>query len=279
MQQVDFIQGRTRMFGIVGDPIAQVRSPEMITWEFHRRGVDAVLVPIHLPAADFDAVMPALMRLANFGGFVLTVPFKTRALRLADRQSVQAQTLGSINLLVRRSDGGWSGDILDGMGCVGAFIKRGIAIEGRSLMVLGLGGAGGAIACAMAAERPRLIRLHDLSPERCQFIGRCIGRISPSTRVEIAPARVDDVDVLIHATPVGMLSDARLPLDVQSLPQALVVFDAVVMPEQTPLLDLAERCGCTLVKGREMMLAQIPQLVDRFLDPDAITVDGSVPGV
>jgi shikimate dehydrogenase len=78
--QVDFIRGRSRMFGIVGDPIAQVRSPEMITWEFHRRGVDALLVPIHVPAADFDVLMPALMRMANFGGFVLTIPFKTRAL-------------------------------------------------------------------------------------------------------------------------------------------------------------------------------------------------------
>jgi len=90
MQQVDFIQGRTRMFGIIGDPIAQVRSPEMITWEFQRRGVDAVLVPLHVPAADFDGVMPALMRLANFGGFVLTIPFKARALVFADRLGLQA---------------------------------------------------------------------------------------------------------------------------------------------------------------------------------------------
>jgi len=54
MTQVNFIRGRTRMFGIVGDPIAQVRSPEMITWELQRRGVDALLVPLHVPAADFE---------------------------------------------------------------------------------------------------------------------------------------------------------------------------------------------------------------------------------
>lgn len=56
------------MFGIVGDPIAQVRSPEMITWELQRRGVDAVLVPLHVPEEQFEALMPALMRLVNFGG-------------------------------------------------------------------------------------------------------------------------------------------------------------------------------------------------------------------
>ncbi|MFM7343365.1 MAG: hypothetical protein ACKO3Q_11945, partial [Betaproteobacteria bacterium] len=107
MSQVDFIKGRTRMFGIVGDPIAQVRSPEMITWELQRRGVDAVLVPLHVPEAQFEALMPALMRLANFGGFVLTIPFKSRALAFADLLGLQAQVLGGLNLLVRRADGRW----------------------------------------------------------------------------------------------------------------------------------------------------------------------------
>ena len=98
-----------------------------------------------------------------------------------------------------------------------------------------------------------------------------MARISPGTRVESGPPRIDDADVLINATPVGMLADARLPIDVTTLPPQLVVFDAIVMPEQTPLLGLAERCGCTVVRGRGMMLGQIPQLVDRLLDPDAIT--------
>ena len=258
------------MFGIVGDPIAQVRSPEMITWEFHRRGVDALLVPIHVPAADFDVLMPALMRMANFGGFVLTIPFKTRALAFADHLGLQAQVLGSLNLLVRRSDGRWAGEMLDGMGCVAAFESRCIPIEGRGLMIVGLGGAGGAIACAMAARRPGRVRLYDLSVPRCQFIQSCIARISPSTVVHIGPPAIEDMDILINASPVGMLEDARMPIEVQALPPELVVFDAIVMPEQTPLLDLAERCGCTVVRGREMMLGQIPKLVDGFLAPDSV---------
>jgi shikimate dehydrogenase len=243
----------------------------MITWEFQRRGIDALLVPLHVPAAGFEHTMAALMRLVNFGGFVITVPFKVRALGLADRLGLQAQVMGGINVLVRRSDGRWSADMLDGMGCVAAFKQRGIPIEGRSLMILGLGGAGSAIACAVAAERPRLMRLHDLSAERCRFTSQCIARISPTTMVETGPPRLDEIDVLINATPVGMLADTRLPLEVSSLPAQLVVFDAIVMPEQTPLLGLAEQCGCTVVRGREMMLGQIPQLVDRLLNPEVIT--------
>lgn len=263
------------MFAIVGDPIAQVRSPEMITWEFHRRGIDALLVPMNVPASSFDEVMPSLMRLANFEGFVLTIPFKTRGLKFVDRLGLQAQVLGGINQMVRRTDGGWSGDILDGMGCVAAFHQRGLPIAGQRLMLLGLGGAGGAIACAMAAEKPLAMRIHDLDPKRCEHIRTCIERISPSTQVIIGKPTLEDIDVLINATPVGMLSDPRMPIDVQVLPSHLVVFDAIVMPEQTPLLKLAQACGCTVVRGREMMLGQIPKLVDGFLNPDDVGANAS----
>jgi shikimate dehydrogenase len=69
----------------------------------------------------------------------------------------------------------------------------------------------------------------------------------------------------MNASPVGMLSDARLPLAATKFDKNLVVFDAIVMPENTPLLTLAQNCGCELVRGREMMLGQISRLVDYFL--------------
>ncbi|MFM8624360.1 MAG: hypothetical protein ACKOCZ_07610 [Betaproteobacteria bacterium] len=98
------------------------------------------------------------------------------------------------------------------------------------------------------------MRLYDLSAQRCEFIRSCIARISAETVVDIGPPTAQGMDILINASPVGMLEDARLPLQVQTLPSDLVVFDAIVMPEQTPLLALAERCACTVVRGREMML-------------------------
>ena len=65
-----------------------------------------------------------------------------------------------------------------------------------------------------------------------------------------------------------MLDDARLPIAIAALPPAMTVFDAIVMPETTPLLALAERCGCTTVRGREMMRGQIARMVDFFLAAD-----------
>ncbi len=274
MDQVDFLNGQTRLYGIVGDPIEQVRSPEMITWEMRQRGLNAVLVPVHVRAQDFDEVMPQLLRVHNLDGLVFTIPFKAKAMAYAERLGPQATQVGALNALVRR-DGHWCGEIFDGLGCVEGFRRRGLALRGQRIMLMGLGGAGAAIAAAVAAERPALLRMFDPDAARSQRLADVVRRISPTTLVELAPASIEGIDVLMNASPVGMLDDARLPLAVTSLPESLVVFDAIVKPEQTPLLALAQECGCTVVRGREMMRGQIAKLVDYFAAPPDDFVAGS----
>jgi shikimate dehydrogenase len=262
--QVAFVNGRTRLYGIVGDPIVQVRSPEMVTWALQRRGLDAVLVPIHVHEAEFEQVLPQLMRVANLDGLVFTIPFKQRASALAATLGPQARAIGAINALARGADGHWHGEIFDGLGCVEALRQAGVAVGGARAMLMGLGGAGTAIAAALAAERPALLRIFDLDASRCERAAAMLRTASPETEVVVGAPVVDGMDVLLNATPVGMLDDARLPFEVPRLPASLVVFDAIVMPERTPLLAHAEACGCRTVRGREMMRGQIARIVDFF---------------
>lgn len=261
---VDYISGRTRIFAIVGHPIEQVRSPELVTAEFRRRGADAIMVPLHVLPDAFEGTMRALMAMPNLGGLVLTIPFKARGCALADRLSADAQAVGAINVLVRDPDGRWRGEILDGLGCVAAFRRRGLSFAGRRVCLIGAGGAGAAIAVAVAAQGPRAIRLFDLDGGRADALAARVRAVAPSVSVTVAPPAAAEADILMNASPVGMLGDARLPFAVESLPAGLVVFDAVVKPARTPLLALAARCGCTVVTGREMMQGQIGRMVDVF---------------
>ncbi len=262
---VDYIGGRTRLYGIVGHPIEQVRSPEMFTAEFRRRERDAILVPLHVLPDAFDATLPALMRLHNLDGLVFTIPYKVRACALAAELGVQAQRVGAINALARGSDGRWRGEIFDGLGCVEAFRRRGIPLAGLRIAMIGAGGAGAAVGVAIASERPRSMRVHDLDPVRAEALAARIRAADPAIDVAVAPPSVEDTDVLLNVSPVGMLGDARLPVDVDALPSRLVVFDAVVKPDRTPLIELAAACGCTTVIGREMMRGQVSRMVDFFL--------------
>jgi len=261
--EVDYVSGRTRLYGIVGDPVVQVRSPEMFTATFRRRGLEAIMVPLHVAPAAFEDTLAGLMALRNLDGLVFTIPYKARALPLAATLGDQARTVGAINALARDGER-WKGEIFDGLGCVEAFRRRGIALRGARLMLIGAGGAGSAIAVAAAHERPAFMRIHDVDRARVEALADKVARVSPDTKVEVASARIDDVDILLNATPVGMLDDTRLPFAVDGLPVRLVVFDAIVKPERTPLLQLAEACGCPTVRGREMMRGQIDRMVDYF---------------
>jgi shikimate dehydrogenase len=261
--EVDYVSGRTRVFGIVGDPIAQVRSPEMFSAEFRKRGRDAILVPLHVLPDDFDACLAGLMQLQNLGGLIFTIPYKIRALGLASTLGPQARVVGAINALTR-DDQGWKGEIFDGLGCVEAFRRRGLKFQGQRIMLLGAGGAGAAIGVAIASQEPRSIEVFDVDQARAQLLVDKIQSVAPRTRVRAGPPHVDDIDMLLNATPVGMLDDAHLPLVVERLPRELVVFDAIVKPERTPLMQLAQAGGCRTVFGREMMLGQISRMVDYF---------------
>jgi len=258
LDEVDYVSGRTRVFGIVGHPIAQVRSPEMFTAEFRRRGVDAILVPLHVLPEDFALVLPQLQRLQNLGGLVFTIPYKAQACALAEVLGGQAQAVGAINALARAADGRWRADIFDGLGCVEAFRRRQIPLAGKRVLLMGAGGAGSAIAAAVARERPASLAIYDVDPARAGALAVKVGA------THAAAATVENVDVLMNATPVGMLDDARLPIAASTFPRGLVVFDAIVKPETTPLLALARSCGCVTVGGREMMLGQISKMVDFF---------------
>jgi shikimate dehydrogenase len=266
--EVDYVSGKTRVFGIVGHPIEQVRSPEMFTAEFHRRGRDAILVPLHVLPEDFDAALPQLLRLQNLGGLVFTIPFKVRACGFADELGDQARVVGAINALMKNAHGRLRADIFDGLGCVEAFRRRGIAFGGKRVMLLGAGGAGSAIAVAIGRERPASLRLFDIDAERATALAAKVASANPDVEVTSGPATIDGIDILLNASPVGMLGDARLPMALAALPRELVVFDAIVKPERTPLITLAEKCGCTTVFGREMMRGQISRMVDFFLAGD-----------
>ena len=267
MNQVDFVNGKTRVYGIVGDPIEQVRSPEMVTWEMQKRDHNAVLIPMHIARDEFDTVMPQIMRMRNLDGLIFTIPFKAQAIALAKTLGPQASQIGAINALKKHSNGAWSGEIFDGIGCVEAFKQRGITLQDKRLQLIGLGGAGSAICVALAYEKPKLLRLFDINAQTTERMAKMVNTISPQTVVEVGLPLAEGIDILLNASPVGMLNDARLPLAVEQFKKELIVFDAIVMPENTPLLSLAQDCGCQVVRGREMMLGQISKIVDYFFAP------------
>src|SRR6202051_593654 len=124
------LDGETRLYPIVGDPVAQTRSPAGLTREFAARNVNAVCVPVHVAPGDFDAFMRAAKRVQNIDGFVITIPHKLAALAHCNETSDRAHRLGAITLLHRLRGGRWRGDLTDGTAMVAALRGAGFEASG-----------------------------------------------------------------------------------------------------------------------------------------------------
>lgn len=258
------ISGHTRLLGIVGDPITQVGSPQACNPLLAAAGVDAVLLPFHVPAAHFETAMAGLMRLGNLDGLLVTIPFKERALALADRVRPVATAVGAANVLRREADGSWTADMFDGFGLLRALTGLGVAVAGASVLLLGAGGAGRAIAVTLAREGAARIGIHDLDRARTAALVARVRAAAPGCAVAEAEPIAQGYGVVINATPVGMRPGDGLPAPLGKLEGVAAVIDIVPRPPVTPLLAAAAEAGCRAAGGQAMIDGQAEAVLKFF---------------
>jgi shikimate dehydrogenase len=258
------IDGATRLLVIIGDPIAQVRSPIACNALLQEAGRNAVLVPWHAYPAAFDTVMAGLMQTQNLDGIVVTYPFKQRALALVDHVGRMAACGGAANALRREPDGSWTGEMFDGLGLVRAVADTGQSIAGRRVKLLGAGGAGSAIAYAVAEAGAAALSIYDTNKDRSAALAEGLAREYPKCPLDVGSPDLGPADLLINATPVGLGDDDGLPVPLPTLTAATTVFDIVPRATGTRLLALARSLGCPHMAGAAMVEGQARALLTYF---------------
>lgn len=258
------VDGSTRLYGIIGDPIQQAKSPEVFTTRFRAAGVNAILVPLHLKPETFDDAMHGLKAVANLDGIVATVPYKSRVMPFADRLLPTGERVGAINALRREPDGRWSGDMFDGKGCVAGMRASGTDPAGMEVMLLGAGGAGSAIADAIAEAGAKSITIFDQDEDKARQLAARVAGVHSTCQARFGVPTTNGQQVLINATPIGMAPGDGLPMGRLRLDQDLFVVDIIAMPEMTPLLSAARAAGCRTMGGRSMIEGQAAEIARFF---------------
>lgn len=256
------IDGATRLYAIIGDPVAQVRSPQVFNPILARAGRNAVLVPCHVLPDRFEEAVRGLMALGNLDGIVVTVPYKVRALGIADRVLPVGRQVGAVNALRREPDGTWSADMFDGRGLTRGLAGLGLAVEGVRAMVIGAGGAGSAVAVALAEAGAAALTLFDVDGVKADALAVRVREAYPACAVRVGEPAAAGHGMLVNATPVGMAPEDGLPADLGPLPSDLLVVDVIMKPEVTPLMRHAQACGCRVIGGRTMLDGQAEELAD-----------------
>ncbi|RZS57937.1 shikimate dehydrogenase [Sphaerotilus mobilis] len=262
--------GATRVILIVGDPIAQVKSPAGVTALMRARGADAVCVPAHVAPDDLADWCAAIRCQRNVDGIIVTVPHKFAVLPLCDALTPRARSIGAVNILRRHApSGGWLGDMCDGDGHVAGMRAAGAVLQGRRALLVGAGGAGSAIAHALVDAGVATLDLHEADAARREALADKLrryaaGRAEP-LRVGIGGLDPTGYDLVTNATPMGMTRGDPLPVDVTRLAASTFVSDVVTQPAIPPLIEAARARGCATLTGIGMFEAVRDRIVDFYL--------------
>lgn len=257
------IDGATRLYAILGDPIAQVKSPTRFTERFAQAGMNAVMVPMHVLPDRFDDAMRALMSLGNVDGLVVTVPYKARAAAFASRLGRTAAAIGAVNALRREADGTWSGDMFDGVGFVRGAERKGHALKGRRVALFGAGGAGSAIGAELVVAGVASLAILDPARDRADALAARLAKAFAGVPVAVAATVPAGTDMIVNASTIGLREGDGLPGDLGALDGRTLVGDVMNTDPQapSPMIRHAIAHGCPYVTGREMFEGQADALM------------------
>jgi 3-dehydroquinate dehydratase/shikimate dehydrogenase len=238
---------RTRVYGVIGEPVGHSLSPILHNAGFVARHVDAVYLPflVH-ELGDFLAAIP------EFGvrGFSVTHPHKQAILKYLKECDPLAAEIGAVNTVVVRRDGSLFGSNTDYLGVLRALEKK-LCIRGSRILILGAGGAARAAALALIRSGAAVAIC-----ARREKAARELARAFGAETVPRAALRTEFFDAILNATPVGMHPHDRVsPLAPGEL-HCNLVMDLINRPRKTQLLKIAAHKGITTVPGIEMLLAQ-----------------------
>lgn len=259
--------GATRLYVIIGDPIAQVRSPAGVSAAFAARGHDGILMPVQVAPADLPDFLSVATRLKNLDGIVVTIPHKFACYQVCTSATERAHFLRTVNLMRRRADGAWHGDMVDGLGFVGAVRAKGIDPKGMRALLVGAGGAGSAIALALVEAGVSELAIHDSATERR---GALIGRLNGLGKAPVRAGSADPAgfDFVANATPAGMKKGDPLPVDAARLAPSAYCGCVITKPEVSPFIAAARKAGCVTGTGTDMYQQHQGIMVDFLLHRD-----------
>lgn len=259
------ISGRSAVFCILADPVHHVKTPQLFNAVLSNRGIDGVLVPMHIAPDALPLAFSALGRVQNLKGVVVTVPHKVAGVQFCRDLSTRAQRCGAINVARRNGDGSFSGENFDGFGFVQGLIKAGIDPRASRIFMAGAGGAAKAIAVSLGEHGFRHLTIHNRTEARAQDLCARLREFFPGAEIR-SGSNVEDHDLVINATSLGLHAGDEFPLDVSCLTPTMTVAEIIMDPKETPLLSAALQRGCRVHHGLAMLEEQINLLVNFLIE-------------
>lgn len=260
---MQLITGKTKLLGVIGDPIEHSLSPVMQNAALKHMGLDYVYLPLQVITADLGVAIAGFNAI-GLVGFNVTIPHKQAILPLLSEISADARVVGAVNT-VWHTDSGWIGTNTDVKGFIAPLQRYNRDWSQTIPVILGNGGAARAV----------VVGLTQLGCTEIHVIGRDVQRLSqfqqswvdaplPITinvhRWEQLPQLMAKADLVVNTTPIGMYPQVeQSPVDdaaMQQLKEGAIAYDLIYTPNPTQFLQQAQQQGADIIDGLEMLVQQ-----------------------
>ena len=257
--RADSIDAETKIFGVVGDPIAQSYSPLVHNASFLANKLNYRYIPFRISAEELELFL-SWCKEEKIGGLSVTIPHKQTILHMLDQAESGAQGIGACNTVVFASLDkeviGYNTDFRGAMDCLSEAMTNWTGkkdpFENETVLILGAGGVARAIGYGLSQRRAE-VTITSRSNEKAESLSKHIN----GNWIDWGDRHLFEAKILINCTPVGMFPDMDAsPFIMSTLKGNTLVFDTVYNPEQTLFLKGAKLAGCPVVSGLQMFARQ-----------------------
>ena len=259
---------------VIGDPIAQSKSPAIHGFWLEQAGLDAQYRAAHVTADALAGYIEQRRADENWRGCNVTMPHKQAIIPLLDRLEPLARKVGAVNTVTRAQDGklvGWNTDVAGFLEPLQPMLAQQHYF--RMARILGTGGAARAIVAGLAGAGFSIV-LAGRSPDKAKTI---LDDLAPQGDHHTPPLShfadptgfaFDDregcCDLVVNASPLGMRGQPALPFDWSHAPPGSVAYDIVTDPVETPFLEGAKAAGFQTIDGLSMLIGQAAAAFEKF---------------
>ena len=273
---------------VIGDPIAQSKSPAIHNYWLGKLGLDAEYRACHVTAGGLADYLATRREDPDWRGCNVTMPHKQAVIPLLDRLEIGAEMVGAVNTITPRRKAGRETMLIGSNTDVAGFLEPILPMLDqphlfRMARVLGTGGAARAIIAALA-EHGIVIVLAGRDPAKARAL---LDEIDPEGEHHVVDLAhfadetdfaFDDrqgcFDLVINASPLGMVGQPPLAFHLSHVPPGSVVYDIVTAPLETPLLKEARAAGFRTVDGLAMLIGQAAAAFEKFFGQPPPRDDG-----
>jgi len=261
MSMINEINGSTKITGVFGYPITHSLSPQMHNAAFQYKKLNYVYVPFEVHPKDLKSVLRNLKYL-GIVGVNLTIPHKEIAYSCVDVLSKEAKLTKAVNTISVRGNKLY-GFNTDYEGFLRSLeIDGNVTLEGKSILVLGAGGAAKGVSFSLLCRRIKSLIIANRTYKRAEDLVKRINKMSEVNsfaiplKEDIIKEIIGDIDIVINTTSVGLHKEDKSLLSHKVLHSKLLVYDLIYNPYETPLIKEAKIAGAKTLNGLGMLLYQ-----------------------